>query len=214
MVSPRRAVLWILAALLSLPVLPLARVSAQIDTSQPYFLVATRDLGDPNFAHSVVLILPSRTLPIVLGVIINRPTTMQVQQLFEHAPVFKKPANTAFFGGPVDVEQPSLIRHVKTPEPSAIPISGDLYLSIDPRSVPNVLQSAAPDTQIRLYLGRAQWSPLQLRREVAEGSWFVEPADTRLIFSTDPARVWTTLVNRGFLTDNADPHKLMLALER
>ena len=172
---------------------------AQSDSREPYFLVATRGLPDPNFARSVVLILPRKVVWAVVGVIINRPTDKPVQQLFAHAPAFKKPADTAFFGGPVDVDQPSLILHENVPGPDALPILDDLYFSMYPPTVLNEVASAKPDAQIRVYLGRSQWSSEQLRDETEEGSWYVEPADPAMIFSADPARLWSTLVNRGIL---------------
>ena len=49
-------------------------------------------------------------------------------------------------------------------------------------------------SDVRVYAGYSGWSPGQLEAELAEGSWWVLPADADTVFSLDPARVWEGLV--------------------
>ena len=82
---------------------------ARAASDEPYFLVATRDLTDSIFAQSVILILTPRQMPVVVGVIINKPTAVPVQRLFNQAPALKNVAATAFLGGPVEPDQAALL---------------------------------------------------------------------------------------------------------
>ena len=77
----------------------------------------------------------------------------------------------------------------------------DLYWIEDRASVAAFIKgNPAPDA-IRVYYGRAQWLPLQLRGEIQNGAWYVEPVDAAAVFSTDPKQLWRTLVERGQLEE-------------
>ncbi|MEK6656589.1 MAG: YqgE/AlgH family protein, partial [Nitrospirota bacterium] len=68
---------------------------------QGVFLVAKPELIDPNFLHTVILLV-SYGKDGALGVIINRPTEITIQQAI---PDIKEPKNAAsniYFGGPVN----------------------------------------------------------------------------------------------------------------
>lgn len=170
---------------------------ARSASAEPYFLVATRDLTDSIFAQSVILILPAGRLPIVVGVIINKPTAVPVQRLFSNAPAFKSPAATAYLGGPVDPDQPALLIRASQSSDKTTHLFDDVYASADTNSIGELLKNSAPDKDLRVILGRAQWTPDQLQAEIQEGSWYVAPAKSEVIFSADPASVWRVLVNRG-----------------
>jgi putative transcriptional regulator len=44
--------------------------------------------------------------------------------------------------------------------------------------------------RLRLYSGYAGWSPGQLEREIQRGDWYITAGDSKVIFATDPERVW------------------------
>src|SRR5271166_5323284 len=87
---------------------------------KPFLLVATRSLIDPIFAQSVVLMLPPVEPPLVAGVIINKPTNMPVRRVFPQAPQAADLSGTAFYGGPVELNEPCLtLRSSQPPNKSA-----------------------------------------------------------------------------------------------
>jgi putative transcriptional regulator len=192
---PRAFALIALAAALIVP----ARVLA--GSVESYFLVATRDLRDPTFSETVILMIPVSEDGLVDGVIINKPTHMRVQDLISGAAVLPQPAETAFFGGPVEVNTPLiLVRATRAPE-GAIHVFEDIYVVTAPAQISSYMKSPPATNGLRLIIGRAQWMPDQLMAEMAEGSWYKAPAEAETVFSSDPAKVWEELVKRGQLQE-------------
>ncbi len=175
-----------------------APAQAQEDKNKPYFLVATNKLTDSIFEESVVLMLPVTQSPIVEGIIINKPTEMPVKKLLPKADL-KNQAATAYFGGPVDLTEPSvLIRASKAPG-SANALLEDVYSMTDSTAIAHLLKNPAPAQDLRFFIGRSRWTEDQLRAETFEGSWYSMPAETSYVFSANPKSVWSTLVQRGQL---------------
>lgn len=174
---------------------------ARAASDEPYFLVATRDLTDSIFAQSVILILTPRQMPVVVGVIINKPTAVPVQRLFNQAPALKNVAATAFLGGPVEPDQAALLIRASESSNKTTHLFDDVYASTDSGSIGELLKNSAPNNDLRVILGRAQWTPDQLQDEIQEGSWYIAPAKSAVVFSNDPASVWRVLVNRGQLQE-------------
>lgn len=175
-------------------------VRAQTPLTVPSLLVSTPDLNDPVFAQSVILLLPGGEPPLMAGVIINQPTTIPISALLPDAPP-RLGDVTAYFGGPVEMHTPVVLMRASAVPPGAIAVAEDLYWMDDRASVAAFIKgNPAPDT-IRVYYGRAQWLPLQLRAEIQAGAWYVQPIDTSEIFSADPKHLWRTLVERGQLEE-------------
>src|SRR5271155_3365288 len=97
----------------------------------PYFLVAKPELPDPRFQETVILMLPPPVIPLVEGVIINKPTTVPVTRVFPKSAALPAPADMVYSGGPVDEDQPLLVRLSSAPPDKELHVFGDLYLSLD-----------------------------------------------------------------------------------
>ena len=84
----------------------LQAVSGQAQSTRPKdiaagkLLVASRDLGDPNFAHTVVLLVHLDTDGVV-GLIVNRRTKVTVAQALEDLKSAKGRPDLMYAGGPV-----------------------------------------------------------------------------------------------------------------
>jgi putative transcriptional regulator len=166
---------------------------------KPYFLVATSNLGDPIFERSVILMLPppAPPNPIIAGLIINKPTAIPLHRLFPKA--FAVKDQTAYFGGPVRLNEASLLIRGSAPPGKATHIVDDIYMSTDPTSINSTIGAARSLKNLRLLLGRAQWTREQLHHEIMEGAWYVTPPNSDMVFSSNPGRIWHTLVQRGQL---------------
>jgi putative transcriptional regulator len=174
---------------------------AQGASAKPLFLVATPDMPDPLFARSVILMLPSAPPPLVAGLIINKPTNVRVRALFPHASALKGGSENAYFGGPVDLTEPCLILRGPEPSAKASRLFDDVYVSTDPDSIARLLTNPQSAKDLRLVLGRAQWTRDQLHGEMLRGSWYVARAQADLVFNTDPEAVWRLLVRRAQLQE-------------
>jgi len=200
---------WSLAAVLlvlglSPGITDRAAEEKQGSDSQGHFLVARRELSDPLFEKSVVLMLPTTGTPLLVGLIVNRPTRVPWRDLFEDSPTLQKRDTTAYFGGPVDVEvgaQSALFRS-KTPPKSAIPVFGDVYVSFDSDTIATLVGDSQQAAALRIFLGRAQWAPMQLENEIAKGAWYSIRGSADPIFGKFPEAVW-----RGLL-DQAEPRPM------
>ncbi len=187
---------WFLAcAQLSLFVL-LAQAARTPTQGQLLFLVARREILDPFFERSVVLMLPRTDFPLVVGLIVNKPARVPLGKIFPQSPRLKTQTARAFFGGPVDVHVPSLIFRTSEAPRHALRLYDDVYLTFDSRLIVAQLEKRKPSSKLRLFLGRAQWAPGQLENEMDHGAWYSERKPGNLIFSLAPQQLWQTLHDR------------------
>ncbi len=161
---------------------------------QGWFLIARRKVADPLFAKSTVLMLPVATFP--LGLIVNKPTKMKLAELFPHARSVKKQNVTAYFGGPVDIHSVSAIFRSPAPPKHALHVFADVYVTFDSKSVNDLVKKSKQPSELRIFLGRSQWSEPQLEHEMAIGAWYSTRDDAGPIFASDPGKIWQRLFDR------------------
>ncbi len=169
------------------------------DLTTPSFLVATRDLQDPAFQHSVILMVPSTEPPLLAGLIINNPAKQRVRDLFPQGRDLKRPQDTIYTGGPVEPDQVSVIFRASSAQSSATRVFDDVYVANGRDAIAAVFKDPRI-TDFRVISGKAQWLHDQLLGEVMAGAWYVIPAKADLIFS-DPKDLWATLVKGGDLQE-------------
>ena len=199
-----RALLLLVPILIVRTVLNAAPLAAQElpeTTRTPYFLVANPDLPDPLFQQTVILMLPPTELPLVAGIVINKPTKMTLGQLFSHASAIRNQAQSVYFGGPVDLTSPAILMRAARAPDATTRLFENVYMSYDAGAVRQVLERADSDKDVRLFLGRAQWTVDQLHAEIISGSWVVTAARPELVFSPDPAGIWQQLVQQSKLRE-------------
>jgi putative transcriptional regulator len=177
--------------------------------TEPHLLVATRAMPDATFAHSVILLIPSVEFPLVAGVILNKPSAVPIRNLFPDSPALKIKNDTAFFGGPVALNEATIILRSAQPMPHTVHVFDDVYASVDFDAEAEVAKNPAL-TDLRVFLGRAQWLDDQLHAEALAGAWYIVPAKADLVFS-DPEKLWSTLVQRAELQE-AEAFKIPRAI--
>jgi putative transcriptional regulator len=159
-------------------------------------LVASPSLSDPNFARAVVLVLDHDD-DGALGVVLDRPSDLVVEEVLPAwADVVDPPANL-FAGGPVSTGS-ALGVAVLAPDTSAAPLGwrrvfGDTGL-LDLDTPMEVLADAIAG--LRIFAGYSGWSPGQLEAEVAEGAWFVVPAEPSDLLTANPQLLWGAVLRR------------------
>jgi putative transcriptional regulator len=159
------------------------------------FLIAMPILSDPNFRQTVVLLCehgPDGSM----GLVVNRPTDVEVSKLIEDFPDL--PAGQAWLadagwmhsGGPVN-QNGLLILCRSEREPMGI--LEDVVL-VTVLSDLNRDAEYGSHKKIRCYLGYAGWAPGQLEAEIKAGAWRLVKGDSGLIFNEDPAAVWQEMM--------------------
>lgn len=163
--------------------------------AQGKFLIAGRNLNDPNFSKTVILLI-NYGVQGAMGVVINRRTTYKLSQLLPDIKVLKDRPDTVFIGGPVAGDQ--LILLVRTPEKpeKAFHIFKDVYVCGKPQDIEKLIGRSGPNERFRAYAGYAGWSPGQLDREVSRGDWHISQADSATIFDRDPTKIWPEFILR------------------
>lgn len=171
--------------------------AAQSGKDQSIFLVARRDMSDPVFQESVILMLPSSQDNGDSGLIVNKPTRITLGEVFPKDSELKKRSDTVYFGGPVDIETVNAIFLAPQPLPKAIRVAGDLYFTFDADLIRSVLKKPKDITEVRVFLGRSGWGPGQLDDEMDDQSWYrVRQAD-HWIFDRKPENIWPAMINQA-----------------
>jgi putative transcriptional regulator len=171
---------------------------------KPFLLVASPDMPDPLFQQAVILMLPPTTPPMVAGIVINKPTKMNLGQLFSHSLAIGNQAQAVYFGGPVDLTSPVILMRSPRAPDATTRLFENVYMSIDEGSIRALLKGPESGKDLRLFLGRAQWTADQLHSEILRGAWTISPASPELVFSSDPARTWRVLVQQAKLREIDD----------
>jgi putative transcriptional regulator len=163
-------------------------------------LVATPLLGDPNFRRTVVLIVEHEAVQGTLGVVLNRPSEVGVDQVLEQWTGLATEPSVVFKGGPVAPNSALALAMIPgRDEPigwralDGAPALARLGL-LDLDTPPRLLATAI--TSMRVYAGYAGWSPGQLDAEINEGAWYVIPAQPADVFAADPEVLWRHVLRR------------------
>ena len=159
-------------------------------------LVAKPELADPNFRETVVLI----TQPIPgggpLGVILNRPTGVRLSEAWPDAGAVPEQFDQLYGGGPVARNQVIFLVRSNERVENGLRVLDDVYLSGDPGLLKNIVAAEVKVRSLRAYAGYAGWAPRQLQAEIAQGGWYMIPADADTIFTADVAMMWPTLIRK------------------
>ncbi len=164
---------------------------------KPLFLIARPTIEDPFFTKSVVLMLPLNEEQLVVGIVVNKPTKLPLSQLFPNDAALRNRSELVYMGGPVEMSAPALIFHSAKSFKEAIPIYGDVYLTFDAKLIMKELEDPKPTGDMRVFLGRAQWTLIQLDDEAMEGSWYSLHLEADTIFDHDPDHLWNRLHDRA-----------------
>jgi putative AlgH/UPF0301 family transcriptional regulator len=157
-------------------------------------LVASRSLGDPDFAETVILLVHYDEKG-TLGLILNRRTDVPLSRVLD-LDAAKNRSDLVYLGGPVGPSAVFALLKSSAKMEKAEHIFGGVYLISDKALFEHTI-SARPDPAVfHVYLGYAGWTQDQLRTEVQSGAWFVFPADAATVFNSDPDSLWLQMIQR------------------
>jgi len=163
-------------------------------------VVATPALSDPNFARTVVLLLQVDPDDGALGLVLNRPTGTDVDDVLPAWVDLSAGPPVVFTGGPVQPGSAICLGHGRVGGPSAAAYSeiegvpGGAIGTVDLDTPPESL--SATIAEVRLFAGYAGWSPGQLEAEVEEGAWWVLDALPADAFDSRPDQLWQRVLRR------------------
>ena len=156
-------------------------------------LIAMPGMGDPRFAHTVILICASSE-ERSMGLILNRPAKdIKFANLLEQLgiPLAEQGRDIrVHFGGPVDRGR-GFVLHSGDYEGSSatLAVEGGFGMTATLDVLEALAQGEGPEVAI-LALGYAGWGPGQLEAEIARNDWLIADAAAELVFSGDDAGKW------------------------
>ncbi|MFJ6700780.1 YqgE/AlgH family protein [Streptomyces sp. NPDC091272] len=175
-------------------------------------LVATPALADPNFDRAVVLLIDHDDQGS-LGVVLNRPTAVDVGQILAPWARLAGAPGVVFRGGPVSQDSALGVAVVPgaNPAPAVSPaarsrqragrgcpvgwrrVHGVIGL-VDLDTPPELLAAALGS--LRIFAGYAGWGPGQLEEELSDGAWYVVESEPGDVSSPDPEGLWRAVLRR------------------
>ena len=160
-----------------------------------HFLIAMPGLEDASFARSVIY-LCEHSARGALGLVINKPSDINLKSLFEKVDLPLERDDLAstpvFHGGPVQTERGFVLHEAvhaaesKPEEPvyaSTMTIPGGLEMTTS-KDVLEAMATGAGPRKVLVSLGYSAWGEGQLESEIAENSWLTVDADPSVIFDT------------------------------
>ena len=158
-------------------------------------LVATPALADPNFDRTVVLVLDHGDQG-ALGVVVNRPTDVDVGGPLPQWEPVAAPPPVVFWGGPVGTGSATVglaSVHLAEEDQAWRSVVGRLGTVDMARHPDDVGQRV---DQVRVFTGCAGWGPAQLEGEMGAGAWFAVDARAGDALSSEPRDLWRQVLRR------------------
>lgn len=160
-----------------------------------HFLIAMPGLEDDAFAKSVVY-LCEHSARGAMGLVINKPSDISLQALFEKVELPLRRADLSdspvFQGGPVQTERGFVLHEAfvandvdptESVYASTMAIPGGLEMTTS-KDVLEALSTGAGPRRVLVSLGYSAWGEGQLEAELGENSWLTVEADLSVIFDT------------------------------
>ena len=200
MSSPRNSTLRSLpaAAILAAMLLAPAADAPDIASLTGQLLIASPNIGDPRFAHTVILMV-KHDKEGALGIVINRPVGEKSIASLLEAPgedVSGIEGNLRVFaGGPVQPELGFVVHSAEYRRDDTIDVDGRVAMTASRQILRDIGHHRGPEKTL-FALGYAGWGPGQLEAEFARHDWFTAPEEPKLIFDDDRGNLWEDAMAR------------------
>lgn len=159
-----------------------------MDSLQGQLLLASADLRDPNFFHSVVLLVRHNEEG-ALGLVLNRPLEARLEQVWKEIGIGRPARNDVIhLGGPCEGPLVALHEVAELGESEVVP---GVHFSSNRDMLEQLVGD--PARQARFFAGFSGWGPGQLENEMTEDSWLLLPAEAKHVFSAE-VDLWSLLM--------------------
>jgi len=152
-----------------------------------HFLIAMPAMQDPIFGGTVVYVCEHNENG-VLGVVINKPTDMTMEVLFDRidlklaggseAPIINEPI---MFGGPVQDDRGFVLHTPGARYSSSLTVTEDVAFTTSIDVLEAVAKGDGPERML-VSIGYSGWSPGQLEDEIGRNGWLTVGASADILF--------------------------------
>jgi putative transcriptional regulator len=148
-----------------------------MDSLQGHLLIASPQLLDPNFVKTVVLLI-RHTEEGAFGVVINRPTSKTVGELWKDVSEAECDSiEPVYLGGPVSGPLIALHSSESLAEITVLP---EVFVAATKEHLDELVRGEGHS--FKVLVGNAGWAPGQLEGELEAGGWLTLPATAEYVF--------------------------------
>lgn len=156
-------------------------------------LIAGKELRDPNFEKTVILITEFDAKGTV-GLVINRRTKIPVSEALPELQKMLPILDHLYIGGPVAMNSINLLIRSEVPLADATHVTHDIYLIDTLEQFDKLSPDEIEPDNLRLFSGFAGWAPGQLESELIRGDWHLWHSSAEIVFDSVPGNVWHDLI--------------------
>jgi putative transcriptional regulator len=161
-------------------------------------LIAAPTIGDPRFAHTVILLLRQDDTG-AFGIVLNRPLEQRsIESLLEAAGDHDQSVEGSlqvFAGGPVQPELGFVVHSPDYHRADTLTIGSEVAMTADKQILHDIGHHQGPKKALFAF-GYAGWAPGQLEGEINRHDWFTTTGDPKLIFDGDRDGLWDDAMAR------------------
>ncbi len=165
------------------------------DLAAGKLLIASRDLLDPNFAQTVVLLVRYGDDSVV-GLIINRRTQIPLARVFPELKEAKGQTDPIYRGGPVERTAALALLRARTKPEEAEHVFANVSMISSRTLLDKTIAAAMDPSMFHVYLGYSGWTMRQLQGEIQLGAWRIFPGNAAAVFDPDPETLWGRLIRK------------------
>ena len=167
-------------------------------------LVATKEMRDPKFKKSVIVMIESNKNG-AWGLAINKPIGSiplgKLINISDHSNVKKKDLFDVkipiFWGGPVERHN-IFILHSKEYKSETTINYNNISISSDYKTLIEIADNKGPKKKL-VIIGISSWGEGQLEGEMEKDHWILSEINTDLIFGKDNLKKWINAISNGFV---------------
>lgn len=152
------------------------------------FLISMPSMAESSFSQTVTYIC-EHDAEGAMGLIINRPTEVPLDEIFEQLEIDNATRAHAkqpiYSGGPVQTDRGFILHESEAHKKwdSTIKIGDNISLTTSKDILAAIARDEGPENCL-VALGYAGWSPGQLEQELGDNFWILAPANEDIIFNT------------------------------
>jgi len=169
---------------------------SQVESQRAFLLVAVPGMLDPNFSETVVLAVRADDGG-PLGLILNRPSTVELRLLYPDRTELAGRRDVVFLGGPIEPDALLFAFRSQTRPPRGLLVEDDLYISGFSEVLDQLLKHPENASQQRFFTGFSGWAAGQLEDEIAQGGWYVLAFDSKTVFDMNPLTLYDEMLKRA-----------------
>lgn len=174
-------------------------VEAAVHSLAGQLLVATPELDDPNFRHTIVFMIQHDANGAV-GLVINRvlgpaPLGKLLEDLGFDEGTDSEAEIQVHYGGPVELGRGFVLHSPDYRRADTLVVDGMAAFSARLDVLRDIARGEGPRRSM-VALGYAGWGASQLEGEIARGSWFTIAPDESLLFDDDVESKWELALTR------------------